>query len=66
MTTVAVDPSGPTTTQPRTRSSQSLTHEHVPTCEELTKLNQVILASAKQAWEFLERQGYAPADVQGN
>jgi len=52
--------------QPRTRSSQSLTHEHVPTREELAKLNQDVLSSEKQAWEFLERQGYAPTDVQGN
>jgi len=66
MPTVAVDPGGPPTTQPRTRSSQSLAHEHVPTREELAKINQDVLANAKQAREYLEKQGYAPADAQGN
>jgi len=66
MPTIAVDPGGPTATQPRMRSSQSLTHEHVPTHEELAKLNQDVLASTTQAREFLKKQGYAPADVQGN
>jgi len=52
--------------QPRTRSSQSLSHKHIPTQEELTKINQDILANTKQAREYLEKQGYAPADMQGN
>jgi len=30
------------------------------------KLNQDILVNAKQAREYLEKQGYAPADAQGN
>ena len=66
MPTIAVNPGGPTAMQLRTRSSQSLTHEHIPTHEELAKLNQDVLASTKQAREFLKKQVYAPADVQGN
>ena len=66
MPVVAVNPSGPTPTQPRTRSSQSLSHEHIPTRDELAKINQDVLANAKQAREYLEKQGYAPADAQGN
>jgi len=66
MPMVVVDPSGSTTMQPRIRSSQSLTHEHIPTQEELAKINQDVLTKSKQAWEYLEKQGYAPVDMQGN
>jgi len=66
MPTVAVNPSGPTIMQPRMRLSQSQTHKHAPTWEELAKINQDILSNAKQAQEFLKRQGYTPADAQGN
>ena len=30
------------------------------------KLNQDIIANAKQAWEYLKKQGYALTDTQGN
>jgi len=66
MPTVAVDPGGPPMMQPRMRSSPSLAHEHTPSQEELAKINQDVLANTKLAWEYLEKQGYAPADMQGN
>jgi len=66
MPMVAVNPSGPTTIQPRMRSSQSLSHKHIPMQEELAKINQDVLTNTKQAWEYLEKHGYPPADVQGN
>jgi len=58
MPAVAIEPVGPAVAQPtqgRTLSSQSLTYDHIPTREELVKLNQDILANAKQPREFLEK-----------
>ena len=34
--------------------------------EELAKINQDVLTNTKQAWEYLKKQGYAPADTQGD
>ena len=69
MPPATVDPGGPAMSQlmlGRTRSSQPQTHDQVPSREELAKLNQDVMASAKMAREFLERQGYALPDAQGN
>jgi len=63
MPMAVVDPGGSAIMQPRMRSIQSLTHNHIPMREELVKLNQDVLANAKQAWEYLEKHGYAPADM---
>src|SRR5882724_10179927 len=59
---------GPTTsqlqsTQIQTRSSQAT--GHLPTHEELIEKNQDSMALMVQAQEFLEKQGYAHPDVQG-
>jgi len=35
----------------------------MPTHEELAKINQDWMVSVTQAWEFLEKQGYASADA---
>ena len=56
----------PQANQVRTRASQTLGNDRVPTQEELLKLDEGVLSSTKQAHDYLETQGYMPKDTQGN
>ena len=53
----------PLPSQIRTRANRGL--ERTPTHEELARTNKDPLATAAQAREYLEREGYAPPDAQG-
>ena len=64
----AAGPSGRATPQPqpsqiRTRASQG--PNCLPTHKELLKMNKDSIASAMQAPDYLEKQGYAPPGTQG-
>src|SRR5882724_13036879 len=52
--------------QTRTRASQPHGSDHMPSHEELIKLNGDVMSLTKQARDYLERQGYMLKDVQGN
>jgi len=49
-----------------TRSKSTQGNDHIPSCKELTRINQNALTSATQAHEYLEKQGYALPDANGS
>jgi len=53
----------PQPTQTCSRSSQGA--NHLPSNEELARLNQDLMSSMAQAHEYLEKLGYAPTDAWG-
>jgi len=55
----------PTQSQARMRASQPQGRGCTLTWEDLVKINQGVLTSEKVAQEFLEEEGYMPADAQG-
>jgi len=58
--------SQPQPIQTHTRASCGPDPDHIPTREELVKMHQILITSAQQAQEYLEKQGYTPPDVQGS